>query len=382
MRAKGAAGPLAWIIALAVTLPLESLSFAAPQAPSRLEVFVAEGCPHCAAAERFLERLRRERPGLEVRVLEVTTDAAARERLFELARARSVSPVAVPAFLVGDELLVGWDEGGRAEATLRALLGAPAPGGASLPRPSPSVALPLIGPVTADGVSLPVFSFVVGFLDGVNPCAMWALLYLLTLLVTLGDRRKMLILGGTFVAVGGALYFLFIAAWLELFLLVGLSRPLRLVIGGAAALVGMVHVKDFFAPGRGVSLSIPAAAKPRIYQRARRILTAENLWGAIAAVAVLAVLVNLVEVLCTAGLPAVYTQVLASRDLARLEYYGNLGVYVAAYVLDDALVLGVTVATLSRTRLQERGGRVLKLLSGAVLLLLGLALVFRPDWLV
>jgi hypothetical protein len=231
-------------------------------------------------------------------------------------------------------------------------------------------------------MSLPVFSFVVGFVDGVNPCAMWALLYVLTLLVTMRDRRKMLILGGTFVAVGGVLYFLFIAAWLELFLFVGFSRTAQLLVAGGAVLAGALNVKDSVAPGRWVSLSIPEAAKPRIYERARRILTAENLAGAVVAVAMLAILVNLVELLCTAGLPALYTQVLASRDLSHTAYYGNLAIYVAAYVLDDSLVLGVVVTTLSRKRLQERSGRALKFVSGLVLLLLGLALLLRPEWLV
>jgi hypothetical protein len=241
--------------------------------------------------------------------------------------------------------------------------------------------VPWLGPLSATRVGLPLFSFAIGFIDGVNPCAMWALLYVLTLLATLGDRRKMFVLGGTFVAVGGMLYFLFIAAWLELFLLLGISRPLQVLLGGAAVLVGTVHVKDFIAPGRGVSLGIPAVAKPRLYRTARRILTAENLPGAIVAVGVLSALVNLAELVCTAGLPAVYTQVVAARDLTRFEYYGNLAIYVAAYVLDDSIVLGVAVVTLSRKRLQERAGRWLKLLSGAVLSGLGLVLLFRPQWL-
>ena len=92
-------------------------------------------------------------------------------------------------------------------------------------------------------------------------------------------------------------------------------------------------------------------------------------------------LVNVVELLCTAGLPAVYTQILASHELGRWGYYGNLALYIAAYVLDDSIVLGVAVVTLSHRRLQERAGRWLKLLSGVVLLSLGLVLILRPEWL-
>jgi hypothetical protein len=113
----------------------------------------------------------------------------------------------------------------------------------------------------------------------------------------------------------------------------------------------------------------------------RRVLTAENLGAALVAVAILSVMVNVVELLCTAGLPAVYTQILAAQELPPWRHHAYLGLYTAAYVLDDSLVLGVATVTLSRRRLQQRGGRWLKLLSGAVMLALGVALLFRPEWL-
>jgi hypothetical protein len=221
----------------------------------------------------------------------------------------------------------------------------------------------------------------VGFVDGINPCAMWALLYLLTLLVPLRDRRKMLVIGATFILVGGILYFGFLAAWLEIFLLIGLSRVVQIVLGSAALLAAAIHVKDFVAFGHGPSLSIPASARPGIYQRARRIVTAENLAAALAAVVILSVLVNFVELLCTAGLPAVYTQILTQQELSRWAYYGNLTLYVSAYILDDTIILAVGVVTLSHRRLQQSAGRWLKLVSGLVLGALGAVLLFRPEWL-
>jgi hypothetical protein len=128
-------------------------------------------------------------------------------------------------------------------------------------------------------------------------------------------------------------------------------------------------------------LSIPEAAKPGIYARVNRIVRAQSLAGAMAGVVVLAFLVNAVEILCTAGLPAVYTQVLASHDLPRWQYYGYLGLYQVSYMLDDAAMLAIAIATLSRRRLQERSGRILKLVSGLVMIALGFALAFRPEWL-
>lgn len=324
-----------------------------------------------------------------IRETEVGADTAGRRRLVEIARAQGIAPVGVPAFLVAGTLIIGFDESGRTESAVRLRLPRPR-GRDTIPPPDTVgaerstvdiVEVPLFGRLRVSRVGLPVLSAVVGFVDGVNPCAMWALLYILTLLATLRDRRKMLIMGGTFVVVGGVLYFVFIAAWLELFLFIGLSRAVQVLLGGAAVVAATVHLKDFVAFGRGPTLSIPAAAKPVLFRQARRILAAENLGGAIAAVAVLALLVNVVELLCTAGLPAVYTQVLASHDLGRWAYYGNLSLYVTAYMLDDSIVLGVAVVTLSHRRLQEKTGRWLKLVSGVILMALGLGLLLKPEWL-
>jgi hypothetical protein len=153
------------------------------------------------------------------------------------------------------------------------------------------------------------------------------------------------------------------------------------VLGGIAALVGALNVKDFFAFGRGLSLSMPAAARPGIYARVRRILQAEQVAGALAGAVVLAILVNTVELLCTAGLPAVYTRILTLRHLPWWAYYGYLGLYNVAYIFDDSLVLILAVVALGRHKLQEREGRWLKLASGIVMLGLGIVLMARPQWL-
>jgi hypothetical protein len=181
--------------------------------------------------------------------------------------------------------------------------------------------------------------------------------------------------------VSGFVYFAFMAAWLNIFLLVGLSWATQVVLGSVAMLVGALNIKDCFAFGRGVSLGIPVVAKPGIYARVRRILQAEHLPGALAGVIVLAVLVNTIELLCTAGLPAVYTRILTLRQLPWWAYYGYLGLYNVAYMFDDSVMLILAVVTLGRRKLQEKEGRWLKLLSGVIMLGLGVALIAQPGWL-
>jgi hypothetical protein len=127
---------------------------------------------------------------------------------------------------------------------------------------------------------------------------------------------------------------------------------------------------------------IPESAKPGIYDRIRRVISAPSMTAALAGAVVLAVLVNVVELLCTAGLPALYTQILMYREYPPWKNYAYLGLSNLCYMFDDAIMVPAAVSTLSHRRLQEREGRWLKLFSGLVILVLGLLLLFRPEWLV
>jgi hypothetical protein len=369
----------------------------------RIELFTRAGCPRCAAARTFLAELARERTGLSVVEHDVGRDAAARARLMELAAAARVATVAVPAFAVGDALVVGYAGAETTGRRLMALLDAhdhargpdaerqPNAGDACVladGSPCPPVDeeatldVPLLGPLVLRDVGLPLLTVVVGLLDGFNPCAMWMLLLLLSLLINVRDRRRMALVAGTFVAVSGLVYFAFMAAWLNAFLLVGLSRASELVLGTVALVVAAINVKDFFAFRRGISLAIPAGAKPGLYARTRRIVQADDLGTALVAVTMLALTVNVVEFLCTAGLPALYTRILTLRALPAWQYYAYLALYDLAYVADDALMVTIAVVTLQRMKLAERAGRWLKLVSGLVMLVLGAVLLLAPSLLV
>lgn len=243
------------------------------------------------------------------------------------------------------------------------------------------VKLPFLGEVNWKHWGLPTFTIMVGLVDGFNPCAMWVLMFLLSVLVNLKDRRKILAVAGSFVFISGAAYYLFMTAWLTVFELIGLVRAAQIALGVLGTTVGVIHVKDYFAFKKGVSLSIPESAKSSVAARVRKIVMAESLISAIIGACVLAVLVNIVELLCTAGLPAMYTGVLKMQQLPKWVKHMYLLLYIAAYMFDDSLMVAVVVITLGKHRLQEEGGRMLKLISGSVILAIGLLMLFKPEWL-
>ncbi len=373
---------------------------AAVTARADVELFSRQQCPHCADAKAFLDGLQARRPGLTVVVTDVAADPAGLARLRALAAHAQTGGLSVPALWVRGVLVVGFADAASSGARIEALLDGRAgdrPSALGLdPRCSAesgdtcsagasaadSVTLPWLGEVRLSEVGLPLFTLAIGLVDGFNPCAMWVLLFLLSFLASLNSRRKMVLIAGEFVVVSAAVYYAFMAAWLTAFSWLGLSRPVQVAFGLLGLLMAVVNIKDFFAFHQGLTLSIPKAAKPGLYRRMRAVVQAETLPLALLSAAVLAVLVNFVELLCTAGLPALYTQVLAGQPLAPWQRYAYLGLYIVAYMLDDAVMVSIAVVTLGRAKLQERGGRWLKLLSGAVLLILALLLLFKPDWLV
>ena len=370
------------------------------QQQADIEAFVREGCPHCGKAEEFLRKLQRGQPGLRVVIRDVTQEPAALERLKQIAEQLNVKSARVPAFAVGGQLILGFtdelstgrlirdalaqqgtaqthaaDDTSSCEAEDSFSCGPDSPPPAASQQPE-SFAIDFLGhTLTLDQVGLPLFTLAMGLLDGFNPCSMWVLLLMISLLAPMNNRLRMFAVAGTFVAVEGIAYFVFMAAWLNLFLFIGLSRASELAIAGIALLAGAINLKDFFAYGWGVSLSIPAAAKPGIYARIRAILQARNLAGAMLGAVVLAVLVQIVEFLCTSGFPALFTRILTLKEPGAFGYYAYLLLYNLAYMLDDIIVLSIGVITLSQRRLQEKEGRWLKLLSGVAMVGLGVYLL-------
>jgi len=348
----------------------------------RIEFFTRAGCQNCAKAKLFLDMIAKRHPEVEIKSLDIEKDIDAAIRLNELSGKHGYSTWGVPAFYIDGQLIVGFrgpdSTGKEIDYLIEGLL---VENQKTLELTRDRVDIPLFGEVRVSDYGLPLFTIVLGLIDGFNPCAMWVLIFLLSLLVNLKSRKRMALIAGVFVFVSGLVYFVFMAAWLNFFFLLGLTRTLQLILGVFAVAVGSIHIKDFFMFKRGLSLSIPESAKPGIYSRVNRVLKAENIAGAIFTVIVLAAMVNVVELACTAGLPVIFTQILASQPLSTLEHYAYLVLYNIAYMADDSVMIVIAVVTLSRKRLQEKGGRILKLISGLVISFLGFIMIFVPEWL-
>lgn len=342
--------------------------------------FWSAGCPHCREAHPAIERLAGDLPWVRLHSLRVDGRPDHIETFERLAGAAGGDARSVPAFIFCRRMLVGWDGGGAVERSLRQGLLACREGGAERPAQSRQpVTLPLFGEVDPRAWSLPLFTVVIAALDSFNPCAFFVLLFLLSLLVHAGSRPRMLAIGGVFILISGAVYFLAMAAWLNLFALAGHLPLVTLLAGLLAVLMALVNIKDYFWFKRGVSLSLSDRRQGRLFRRMRGLLAKGSMPAMLGATVSLAVVANLYELLCTAGFPMVYTRLLTLHEMHGAGYYLYLLLYNVVYVIPLMLIMTAFVATLGQRKLQEREGRILKLLSGLMMLALGLTLIVAPG---
>jgi glutaredoxin len=352
----------------------------------RLHFFWSRTCPHCTRARPFVEQLSETLPWLELDSHELTGHPDNVRRFVALAAATGSEAASVPSFFFCGIHLAGYDDEQGMGAVLRALLEdchrqtmrAAEP---AVPRieASRQLHVPVIGEIVPKQWSLPVLTLVLAALDSFNPCAFFVLLFLLSLLVNARDRRKMLIIGGVFVVVSGTVYFLFMSAWLNLFLVTGQLGWINVVAGLFAITIAVINIKDFFWLHKGVSLSIPDAARPGLYRRMRGLVAMEQLPPMLLGTLLLAIVANAYELLCTAGFPMVFTRILTLNQLSTIDYYAYLAAYCLIYIVPLLVIVGLFTLTLGRRKLQENEGRILKLVSGVMMLGLGLLLLIEPE---
>lgn len=343
-------------------------------------LFWSQQCPHCLEARPKIRELAANHPWIGLHDYELSRNPDNVRRFAELARRVGAKARAVPTLIYCGRIDVGWDSSAQpAERLLTRLEACRQDGGPAPAAVSPPLSLPLFGEIDASALSLPLLTIVIAALDAFNPCAFFVLLFLLSLLVHQQSRRRMLLIGVVFVAVSGLLYFAFMAAWLNVFLMFGGVPWLTVAAGGLALMIGAINVKDFVRLHSGVSLSLSETGKARVFQRARRVLAAGSLPAMLMASVVLAVAANLYELLCTAGLPMLYTRLLTLQVPGGAMHYLYLALYNTVYVLPLLLIVAMFARTMGARRLSEREGRLLKLLSGLLMLGLGVLLLLAPQ---
>lgn len=370
-------------------------------ADNQVYFFYANGCPHCAKEELFLDSIEDKYPNVVINRLEVTSSEDNVRLLISFGEKFKTSVSGVPFTVIGDQYFSGYlndqTTGIKIEEAISnfnnpvniAIPDKPAvvPVGEQ-PRQDNSAQenyieqkeeLQDVAGFDLSNMSLLGVTVTLGFLDGFNPCAMWALIFLITLLLGMENKKKMWILGITFIATSAFVYFLFMAAWLNLILFLGYIVFIRILIALVALGGGAYNIKSFFTNKEGTCKVSGSDKKKRFFDRLKDITGQKSFVLSLLGIIALAFVVNLVELICSAGLPAVYTQVLAINNLSTWQYYLYILIYILFFMLDDMVVFIVAMTTLQITGLNTKYSRWSSLVGGAIMVIIGILLILRPD---
>ena len=384
-----------------------------PKNNVNLYLFWGDGCPHCAHAKEVLEPYVKQRQNIGYQKYEIYYNVENQKKMQSVAEALNIDASGVPLLVVGDRPYIGFSDNTGTEIKERleycsvnacpdsvaGIVGVEKPTAndilnntqedtssrpttgldqSSIPRPDKYVDLPLIGKINTAHFSLPVLTVIIALLDGFNPCAMWALLFIITLLIGMKDRKRMWLYGTTFIVTSAAVYFIFMAAWLNLFMFIGHITWVRTIIGLLAVAAGAYYLYDWYQKKTGCKIT--GDEKRRVaFLRLREIVKEKNIWLGLGGIIVLAAAVNVVELACSAGLPVLFTGILSTAGLEAWQYYAYMLLYILFFMFDDLVVFVIAMTTLKVVGIESKYTRATRLVGGIVMCILGFLLIFAPQ---
>lgn len=349
-------------------------------------VFYSPSCPHCRKELNFLETLKPDYPGLRVDLHNIDKDEELDTMVRFLQRyGLPTYQIATPFLFIGKRYLLGFHEPETTGREIRALIESELAGGDPLgatvdqDTQKKTIDLPLLGEIDLFQTSLPALAVVLGLVDGFNPCAMWVLVYLISLIIGLKDRSRIYTIIGSFLFASGVLYFLFMTAWLNVFLFLGYIHALTVLIGLAAIYLGALSLEDFFRSGGKIVCEVgDLQAREKTRTKIRHLIASPLTWATFAGIVGLAFVVNSVEFVCSSAMPAVFTHVLAVSDISPLAYYLYILLYVLFFMLDDLIIFAAAAFAVERFAGEKYAG-FCKLFGGALMVGLGALLAFYPE---
>lgn len=228
--------------------------------------------------------------------------------------------------------------------------------------------------INLESKSLIINTVIISFIDGINPCSLWVLLFLLSIVIYSGSRKKIFLIGFTFLIVTALVYGLFIMSVLNA-LIFFYSPIIKALIVIIAIVFGLINIKDYFFYKKGISLTISDEYKPKLFDKIRNLMNPKkSMFTILLGTIILAAGVAIIEIPCTAGLPLLWANLVSTSGISYSGYLLLLLLYIFIYLLIEIVIFIFAIVTLKTTKFKEKHGKILKLFSG--LLIFGIGIVF------
>jgi len=388
------------------------LSVNAEERVVNIHMFYGETCPHCAAEEKFFDQYLKDKDNVKLYRYEVWSHPENVKLLQKIQKQMGNTESGVPYTIIGKRVIVGYSDDYTKDDLIKAIeyyldeshtykdYAGEITGKGSSSEVKTEVKketkkketkkeddskyekkVPILGKINAKTVSLPILSIVLGLVDGFNPCAMWILIFLVTMLLNMKDRRKMWILGFTFIITSGVVYLMFMLTWLNLATFISSISYIRFAIALVAIIAGIVNLNNYIKSRKtddGCEV-VDQKERKKTMNKIISITQEKKFIIALLGIIVLAASVNIVELMCSIGLPLLFTQILAMNNLSGASYMAYMLLYIVFFLIDDIIVFVVSMVTLKVTGITTKYTKYSHLIGGIIMLLIGLLLIVKPE---
>lgn len=368
-------------------------------------LFYGDGCPHCAEEEKFFESYLENAEDVSLIKFEVWHSKENQELLSKVQSAINNHSNGVPYLIIGNKPIVGYYEGITDEQIKNTVEKTKknkkfvdlvqkvidneeitdldkVNGKIGSEKKDDDIKVPILGKVNAKNVSLPLLSVIMGLVDGFNPCAMWILLFLISVLIGMKNKKKLILFGSVFLLTSGLFYFLLMFTWLKAITSISLSLIFRTIIAIFAVGAGLYNLYNYRKSLKKDDGCTVTSKKQRknIMIKIRKFTENNNILLGLIGIIILAIGVNFVELLCSAGLPIIYTEVLSINKVSGgMSIIYNL-IYIIFFMLDDFIIFLIAVKTMNLKVISTKYSKYSHLFSGIIMLIIGILLIFKPGW--
>jgi len=307
-----------------------------------INFFYSNACPNCAAEEKFLNTIEEKYPDVKINrylyednvelLKEFCLDYDA-EKYFGL----------VPMTFIQDKFILGFDNPENIGKQIeQAILGEY--------QENQNINLPFIGQIDMSSYSLPVLAALMGGLDGFNVCSLGALMLILGLVLVFKSKRKVLILGGSFLLTTAIVYGFLIFLWYQVFsLLSPYTKVVQILVGVLAVFGGLYFFKQFLKSRKNkqtcsigeskISLKISKKLEESFKKPKGIVLLIGSCF-------LFAVAITVIEFPCSAVVPVIFAGVLSAQNLSLLSYISYMAIFIFFYLLDEIIIFLVAVFTM------------------------------------
>lgn len=339
-------------------------------------LFYSKICPHCQKEEKYFETLKEKyQDKINIYTYEVTENKTNNEIMKSLKKELKENSQGVPFTIIGSKTFLGYDESfnERIENTIDSYLN-------ENTTTDNIYTIPILGKVEAKNASIILIAIILGFIDGFNPCAMWILLLLINMCISIKDKKKMLIVCLTFIITSGIIYFL---SMLGIGFILDLTTIayIRNIIAILAIVLGIYNLYTYIKTRKETGCHVVKKEKRKtIITKINNILNNKNTLLMFGGTIILATSVNLIEMACSLGFPTIFLEILSINNIHSFLKVTYLLIYILFYLIDDIVVLFLSIKAFETKGISTKYNKYVHLIGGIIMVLMGILLIFKPEW--